>query len=53
MSKSFVGKVTPLVLADPGIAAVAVPDGVELVGYAGMKLPLDDISAVVDFILSP
>ena len=49
----FRGQGTPLVLADPGIAAVAVPDGVELVGYTGMKLPLADISAVADFILSP
>jgi len=49
----FRGQGTPLVLADPGIAAVAVPDGVELVGYAGLKLPLADISALVDFILSP
>jgi len=49
----FRGQGTPLVLADPGIAAVAVPDGVELVGYTGMKLPLADISALADFILSP
>ena len=49
----FRGQGTPLVLADPGIAAVAVPDGVELVGYAGLKLPLADLSAVVEFILSP
>jgi molybdopterin-guanine dinucleotide biosynthesis protein B len=49
----FRGQGTPLVLADPGIAAVALPDGLELVGYAGMRLPLADISAVADFILSP
>ena len=49
----FRGQGTPLVLADPGIAAVAVPDGVELVGYTGLKLPLADLSALVDFILSP
>ena len=33
----FRGKGTPLALADPGIAAVAVPDGVELVGLRGRE----------------
>jgi molybdopterin-guanine dinucleotide biosynthesis protein B len=47
------GQGTPLALTDPGIAAVAVPHGVLLAGYAGVKLPLDDVSAVVEFILSP
>ena len=49
----FRGQGTPLALSDPGIAAVALPDGIELPGYAGTKLPLVDLSAVVDFILSP
>ena len=48
----FRGSGTPLALADPGIAAVAVPSGVALAGYRGMKLPLDDGSAVLDFILT-
>ena len=48
----FRGAGTPLALADPGIAAVAVPAGVVLAGYRGMKLPLDDGSAVLDFILN-
>ena len=41
-----------LALADPAIAAVALPAGVELQGFRGMKLPLDDSEAVLDFILS-
>ena len=49
----FRGQGTPLVLADPGIAAVAVPEGVELAGYTGVKLPLAELSVVVDFILGP
>jgi molybdopterin-guanine dinucleotide biosynthesis protein B len=49
----FRGQGTPLVLADRGIAAVVMPEGVEVAGYAGLKLPLADISEVVDFILSP
>jgi len=48
----FRGVGKPLALEDPGIAAVAVPAGVELAGYPGMKLPLDDIEAVAEFILS-
>jgi molybdopterin-guanine dinucleotide biosynthesis protein B len=41
-----------LALMDPSIAAVALPAGVELEGFRGMKLPLDDSEAVLDFILS-
>lgn len=47
----FRGQGTPLALADSGIAAVAVPSGV-LPGYDGTKLRLEDISAVLEFILS-
>ncbi len=49
----FRGQGTPLALTDPGIAAVAVPHDVLLAGYRGMKLPLDDVTALVEFILSP
>lgn len=49
----FRGQGTPLALSDPGIAAVVLPEGIELAGYAGTKLPLVDLAAVVDFILSP
>jgi molybdopterin-guanine dinucleotide biosynthesis protein MobB len=49
----FRGTGTPLALSDPGIAAVAAPSGVLLAGYPGKTLPLDDIGAVVEFILSP
>jgi len=49
----FRGVGEPLALADPGIAAVAAPAGVALPDYPGMRLPLDDIEAVLDFILSP
>ncbi len=48
----FRGVGDPLALEDPGIAAVAIPSGIVLEGYSGMKLPLDDIEAVADFILS-
>lgn len=48
----FRGTGVPLALADPGIAAVAVPQGIALEGYPGMKLPLDDTEAVLNFILS-
>jgi len=47
----FRGQGSPLALADAGIAAVAVPDGVLLAGYGGLKLPLDSTAAIVDFIL--
>jgi molybdopterin-guanine dinucleotide biosynthesis protein MobB len=49
----FRGQGTALVMADPGIAAVVLPEGVDLPGYAGTKLSLADLSEVVDFILSP
>lgn len=48
----FRGAGTALALADPGIAAVAVPQGTSLEGYRGTQLPLDDTAAVLDFILS-
>lgn len=48
----FRGAGTALAQDDPGIAAVAVPAGSTLAGYEGIKLPLDDPSAVLDFILS-
>ena len=48
----FRGQGTPLALSDPGIAAVAVPAGVMLAGYGGVKLPLDDTPAMLEFILS-
>jgi molybdopterin-guanine dinucleotide biosynthesis protein MobB len=48
----FRGVGKPLVLDDPGIAALAAPSGVEIQGYAGTRLPLDDLQAVLDFILS-
>jgi molybdopterin-guanine dinucleotide biosynthesis protein MobB len=49
----FRGMGEPLVLEDPGIAAVAVPAGLQIKGFHGPTLPLDDIEAVLDFILSP
>ena len=52
MSKYFVARVSRWRSTDRGIAAVAVPAGVELPAYPGMKLPLDDTEAVLDFILS-
>jgi|SRR5688572_7464237 len=48
----FRGPGQPLAAADPGIAAVASPAGVELPGYPGTRLPLDDTEKVLDFILS-
>ena len=48
----FRGVGEPLALDDPDIAAVAAPAGVELKGYKGLKLPLDDVEVVADFILS-
>jgi molybdopterin-guanine dinucleotide biosynthesis protein MobB len=48
----FRGQGTPLASADPSIAAVAAPPGVVLDGYSGVKLPLDDVSAILDFILT-
>jgi molybdopterin-guanine dinucleotide biosynthesis adapter protein len=48
----FRGAGEPLALTDPTIAAVATPAGLPVVGYPGIKLPLDDTSALVEFILS-
>lgn len=48
----FRGAGAPLAQADPGIAAVAVPAGISLTGCQVIELPLDDPSAVLDFILS-
>jgi len=47
----FRGTGSPLASNDPGIAAVAAPEGVALPGYQGMRLPLDDSDAVLDFLL--
>jgi len=40
-----------LALSDPGIAAVALPPGIPLAGYGGIKLPLDDTAAIMEFAL--
>jgi molybdopterin-guanine dinucleotide biosynthesis protein MobB len=48
----FRGPGTPLALEDPGIAAVAMPPGIQAPGYAGRRLSLDDVEMVLDFILS-
>lgn len=48
----FRGDGTPLALKDSAIAAVAAPTGVSLAGFGGLRLPLDDSTAVLDFILS-
>ncbi|MEO8016876.1 MAG: molybdopterin-guanine dinucleotide biosynthesis protein B [Pseudomonadota bacterium] len=48
----FRGQGTPLASADPTIAAVAVPGGVWVAGYGGLKLPLDDTAAILEFILN-
>ena len=42
----------PLALADPGIAAVAVPGGVPPAGYHGVTLALEDTPALLEFILN-
>lgn len=47
----FRGPGVPLALADSGIAAVAAPRGLAF-DYAGRRLPLDDLPAMVEFILS-
>jgi molybdopterin-guanine dinucleotide biosynthesis protein B len=49
----FRGQGVPLASTDPGIAAVAAPHSVLPADFAGVKLPLEDISAIVEFILSP
>ncbi len=48
----FRGDGTPLALADEGIAAVATPGGVAPAGYGGVTLALEDIPALLEFILS-
>jgi len=48
----FRGAGALLALSDPGIAAVAAPAEIALPGYGGLRLPLDDTSAVLEFILS-
>ncbi len=48
----FRGPGRPLAAADPDIAAVAAPAGASLEAYSGPRLPLDDISAVVEFLLA-
>ena len=48
----FRGDGTPLALADPTIAAVAVPGGLSPAGYSGVTLALEDIPAVLEFVLS-
>lgn len=48
----FRGPGPPLALEDPGIAAVALPHGLQVPGYAGRRLPLDDIETVLDYVLS-
>jgi molybdopterin-guanine dinucleotide biosynthesis protein B len=48
----FRGAGDPLARTDPGISAVAVPAGVTVPGYRGRILPLDDIPAVCEFIIS-
>lgn len=48
----FRGSGTPIALADPGVAAIAVPAGIEVAGYRGRTLPLEDIAGVLDFILT-
>ena len=48
----FRGPGKPLALADAGIAALATPSGVDTGGFKGLTLPLDDASAIADFILS-
>jgi molybdopterin-guanine dinucleotide biosynthesis adapter protein len=48
----FRGQGSALASLDPGIVAVAAPAGIEVAGFAGMRLPLDDTQAVAEFILS-
>lgn len=48
----FRGAGEPLVLADPGIAALAAPAGLAIPGFQGRRLPLDDIEALLEFVLS-
>lgn len=48
----FRGPGEPLALTDRGIAAVAAPWGLKLAGFDGVRLPLEDTAAVLNFILS-
>jgi molybdopterin-guanine dinucleotide biosynthesis protein B len=48
----FRGPGEPLALADSGIAAVAAPRGAALAGYAGPTLVLEDITGIVEFLLT-
>jgi molybdopterin-guanine dinucleotide biosynthesis protein B len=48
----FRGVGDPLALEDSGIAAVAAPPTVSIQGFQGTTLPLDDVDAVAEFILS-
>ena len=48
----FRGAGTALADDDPGVAAVALPPGVPLAGFHGIKLPLDEPGRVLDFILN-
>jgi molybdopterin-guanine dinucleotide biosynthesis protein B len=48
----FRGDGAPLALADSSIAAVAVPGGIPPAGYGGVTLALDDLPALLKFILS-
>jgi molybdopterin-guanine dinucleotide biosynthesis protein MobB len=48
----FRGHGAAIASSDPGIAAVAAPAGIAVAGYAGRRLLLDDIPALVEFILS-
>jgi molybdopterin-guanine dinucleotide biosynthesis protein B len=48
----FRGPGRPLALADPGIALVAAPAGLPIDGYTGPRLPLEDLPALLEFILS-
>jgi molybdopterin-guanine dinucleotide biosynthesis protein B len=48
----FRGIGAPLAMSDSGIAAVAAAAGVQIAGFKGLKLPLEDTEAVLEFILS-
>jgi molybdopterin-guanine dinucleotide biosynthesis protein MobB len=48
----FRGSGAPLASTDAGIAAVAAPAGLDLGVCADRRLPLDELPALVDFILS-
>jgi molybdopterin-guanine dinucleotide biosynthesis protein MobB len=48
----FRGPGQPLACSDPGIAAVAVPEGVWATGYRGRILPLEDLEGLTNFVLS-